>query len=87
MSSQTIVGVAFRLKDGTVYSAPRPARHGGHLLPEGHLPVSHGDITQGFVLDDGTFVDRFEGLLIAQYGGQLIRKTSPVDRLFSEDLW
>lgn len=74
-----IVGVAYRLPEsvgGHVWSSPRPARH---------LAIS--EATQGFVLGDGTFVDRFEALAIARANGQLIRKTEPADRLFSEDLW
>lgn len=77
--TRTITGVAYRLPleaGGTVWSAPRPARH---CCPPG--------TTQGFILDDGRFVDRFEALAIAQANGQLIRKTQPEDRLFSEDLW
>ncbi len=74
-----ITGVAYRFPEsagGRVWSSPRPARH---CCPRG--------TTEGFVLQDGTFVDRFEALKIAKANGQLIRKTGPEDRLFSEDLW
>lgn len=74
-----IVGVAYRFPEsagGTVWSAPAPARH-----------CCPGGTTQGFVLSDGTFVDRFEALEIARSNGQLKRKTGPEDMLFSEDLW
>jgi hypothetical protein len=79
----SVTHVAYRLPDeagGTVWSAPRPARH----IVFGE---NYGDIVQGFVLDDGSFVDRVEGLAIAKANGQMIRKTQPEDRLFSEDLW
>jgi len=42
---------------------------------------------QGFVDNLGEFHDRFEALKIASAAGQLIRKTPPNDRLFSEDLY
>jgi hypothetical protein len=77
-----ITHVAYRLPDGTVWSAPRPARHSVPVKP-----CDAGDIVQGFLTDSGAFVDRFEALPIAQAAGQLIRKTPPEDRLFSEDVW
>lgn len=42
--------------------------------------------TQGFVTQDGRFVDRREAKRIAYRAGQLIRETHPTD-LFSEDVW
>lgn len=45
---------------------------------------------QGFVDQYGVFMDRFEALMVAQDAGQLNicrPKTSPENRLFSEDLY
>lgn len=42
---------------------------------------------QGFVDQQGVFMDRYEALGVAQAACQLIRKTNPPDRLFSEDLY
>lgn len=45
---------------------------------------------QGFIDQHGVFMDRFEALLVATEAGQINRyreKTTPVDRLFSEDLY
>lgn len=42
---------------------------------------------QGFVDNFGVFVDRFEALKIAQEANQIIKKTTPFDRLFSEDIY
>lgn len=45
---------------------------------------------QGFVDQDGVFMDRKEALVVATEAGQINtrrRKTSPTDRLFSEDLY
>ncbi len=41
---------------------------------------------QGFVTEYGYFVDRYTGLYIAQYFGQIESKFNPIDRLCSEDL-
>lgn len=45
---------------------------------------------QGFVDQHGVFMDRFEALIVATEAGQINRyreKTTPIDRLFSEDLY
>lgn len=45
---------------------------------------------QGFVDQHGVFMDRFEALTVATEAGQINRyreKTTPIDRLFSEDLY
>lgn len=42
--------------------------------------------SQGFVTENGYFVDRILGLEIALYYSQIDYKTSPKDELFSEDL-
>jgi hypothetical protein len=40
---------------------------------------------QGFVTHDGRFVDRIEGLRIAEEAGQIVKKHNPQDQLLSED--
>ncbi len=42
---------------------------------------------QGFMLQDGSFIDRVEALQLARQNGQLRDKNKIGDRLFSEDLW
>ena len=42
--------------------------------------------TQGFVTENGYFVDREAGLSIAEYFNQINTKYPPPDRLLSEDL-
>jgi hypothetical protein len=42
---------------------------------------------QGFMLQDGGFIDRVEALQLASQNGQLRNKNRIGDRLFSEDLW
>jgi hypothetical protein len=83
----TIVAAAIRDHDGTVYSVPRPGRH-HHVI---RLMVEAGrpkPITgeQGFVLEDGRFVNREEGAQMALASGQIEELHWPPD-LFSEDLW
>lgn len=41
---------------------------------------------QGFVTENGYFVDRKTALIIATYYGQIEKKFNPLDRLVSEDL-
>lgn len=43
------------------------------------------DGQQGFVTTTGRFVDRIEGLKIAEAANQIIKKHHPKDRLLSED--
>ncbi len=42
--------------------------------------------TQGFVTENGFFVDRYVGLMIAEHFHQINEKHRPLDRLMSEDL-
>ena len=42
--------------------------------------------TQGFVTENGFFVDREAGLLIAEHFDQIDIKHPPIDKLMSEDL-
>lgn len=78
---------AIRYK-GTVYSVPRPGRHHHVVLlmaMRGLGPETMHD--QGFVTNKGRYVDRQEGVVIARNAGQIIKKTSPDNYLFSEDVW
>ena len=82
-----ITGVAIKDHDGTVYSLPKPNAH-HHVIA---LMVSLGKPKpisgeQGFVLEDGRFVDRIEGAAIALKSGQISKLHWP-PRLYSQDLW
>lgn len=86
---EKILGPAIRHPDGLIYAIGRRGRHHHcirymNTLGRAGLSNTHD---QGFVTTHGRYVDRFEALGIAQAAGQLIRKTPPPDRLFSEDLW
>lgn len=69
-----------------------------HSLPMNILLQDHpnlkGDVLkdkreQGFIDQKGVYMNRFEALEVARRAGQLygMVKTSPVDRLFSEDIY
>ena len=70
-------------------------RHGGeglyHVIDSlnDRMKLAHKEHEdeQGFVNQRGEFLNRFEALLVAAVAGQLIKKTMPADRLFSEDLY
>lgn len=77
-----------------IFTMPRPARHGDimatlWLLNQG----AAGGCEQGFLTDDGTFLDRKEAYIHAIANAQPwradARKTGKYmgDQLFSEDLW
>ena len=70
------------LKDNSIYMG----REGHHVIfpmePIGVLRCAE----QGFVTENGYFVDRITALGIAEYYGQIEHKYNPQDRLVSEDL-
>lgn len=74
-----------------IHTLPRPARHHDiirALATEILLPTPIGG-TQGFILDDGTFVNRVDALNVAIKSGQVKLENchAPKTGLFSEDLW
>lgn len=83
--SATITGVAAQL-DGFVFTAPRPKRHHNILWDAAKFGLGHDLHDQGFVLQDGRYVDRLEGARIALETGQIERLQWP-PLLYSEDLW
>jgi hypothetical protein len=74
--------------EGEVYSLPKPSRHHNILhmmIKELKLKkVTSGE--QGFLTENGEFVDRIEAGKIALSCGQCDDLVTP-PRLFSEDLW
>lgn len=49
--------------------------------------MKRGDVVQGFIDNQGTFLNREEALLVAQAAGQVRYKHGPDYELFSEDLY
>lgn len=102
-----ITGVALRMTDGRVWSLPKPNRH-GHLFPLIHQTIGDKkkslrmlrDHVQGFVDDQGRFLNRREAFDEAFRCNQVLPPYNPVKpserrgkvdptprELFSEDMW
>lgn len=81
-----IVAAAIRAGE-LIVSMPRPARHHTILEPFDKITgiiVEPDD--QGFLTNDGRYVDRIEGAKIAIEAGQIGKLQWP-PYLYSEDLW
>lgn len=77
-------------KTGRIYSVAVPGRHHNvvSLMKQvGAAGHGHEGSVQGFITSRGRFLGRREALKVATLANQLIRKTPPDDRLFSEDVW
>lgn len=91
-----IVSAAIRLSPmGPIISVPKPKRHSDifALLQAMDIRLVRGSYIQGFLTDEGKFLDRYEAMNhvlevhqpIRYANGDTICKKSDV--LFSEDLW
>lgn len=81
-----IVAAAIK-QDGMVCFVPRPGRHHDVIRRMAAAGIPTPIVgEQGFVTDDGLFVNRKHALAIAQEAEQIIRKGAGSE-LFSEDLW
>ena len=82
-----IVAAAIR-QDGMICSVPRPGRH-HHVIramATAGIPIPIvGE--QGFLTDDGLFVDRKRALAIAKTAKQIHGKNGNPNELYSEDVW
>src|SRR6185312_8153083 len=88
---ERIIGVACHDElDNLIWYSPPPARHGNlvAIINEYTSDRWHkAKIVQGFLTSHGRFLNREQALIIALLQNQLIRKTPPENRLFSEDLF
>jgi hypothetical protein len=84
-----ILSSAIRHPNGMIFSATSPCKHHQliRLMSRYGMAGVKNTRDQGFLTSDGHFVDRRIALEIATDAGQIIRKTSPKDKLFSEDMW
>lgn len=84
-----IAAAAIRF-EGVLYSLPPPHRH-HHIIrlivdTTGVKSIMHEE--QGFIDDQGNFLDRETAMKVAQAAGQIIDGRAPVLReLYSENLW
>jgi hypothetical protein len=81
-----IVSVAIR-RGKLIFSIEAPARH-HHVLHTMDLQekIDAIDVDQGFLTNEGKFVDREEAFKIALAANQLLA-IHPLKELFSEDIW
>lgn len=75
-------------QDDTIYCLPKPFRHHDVIRTMVDVCKLPKPVTgeQGFMTNDGDFVDRKEALEIAFSCGQVEEPIAPPN-LFSEDLW
>jgi len=79
-----------RKSDGKIWTGKRHSNVILKIIQEGEeLSVSHEFFIQGFVTDDGRFVDRREAFIIAKDCNQLLNPKDPwaEPTLMSEDLY
>ncbi len=84
----TVVAAAFQLR-GKTYHLPPPARHHNVIWlmrEEGVTEDQNEEWLQGFLLSDGSFVDRKVAAAVALEAEQTEEIKWPPD-LYSEDLW
>ena len=94
MRQRRVVCAAVRYQCGTMLVGPR--HFDGVMLSQyrrhfgeghaGHAPGVEKSV-QGFLDQKGVFMDRYEALEVAKSSNQILDKTHPEDRLFSEDLY
>lgn len=84
---ETIEQAAIRVGT-TVYSVPRPGRHGDVFAFMRTQGCDDVGFDQGFKTSQRNFVDREEAMRIARRAGQILKDpTFQPDTLFSEDVW
>jgi len=77
-----IIAAAVIDENNNVHSLNPPMRH--HNIIHKLFPIKI--IEQGFLLNDGTFIDRLTAASIAIKSGQINKLNNPPE-LFTEDLW
>lgn len=81
--SERIAQAAVRSKNGIVFTIDPPARHIDIIR---HEVMPELDFEQGFLTEDGRFVDRKEARRIAEAAGQIVGGPA-TDSLYTENLW
>ena len=84
-----ITGVAIISHEGEVISLPAPNRHHNvirHMVDKLKHPIPIMGL-QGFVCEDGTFLDRVCAKVVAINQGQLLERHQDGEELFSECVW
>lgn len=86
--TRRVVCAAVRYSNGKVLTG---ARHFGPMMREQHramgISAEERVLDQGFLDQWDVFMTRQEALEVAQAAQQILEKTHPADRLFSEDIY
>lgn len=84
-----VVAVAVKYQD-LIATLPPPARHSDvvHAMTRFKGAVTPTvEVTQGFLLSDGTFANRKQARVCAELNNQLLPRACSLSELYSEDLW
>lgn len=81
------------VRDGQIWTLPRPARHHNIIwamndvdgVKDGKIIRAHG--IRGFIDEEGNFMTRVEAAIRAEECKQLTKPLDAPPNLFSEDLW
>jgi hypothetical protein len=91
MNLLKIVCAAVLYSDGVMLVGPR---HLDNVMLEQYkraytnkIAPEESNAIYGFLDNNGLFLNRYEALIIAQEAKQIVEKTNPQDKLFSEDLY
>jgi len=73
----------------SVFFLPKPNRHYNlfKVIKKTGYDIQINSCEQGFLTDDGKFVDRKTAKKIAIESGQILKGSHDLEELFSEDLW
>lgn len=86
---EKVLAAAVKHPSGMVYTALNPGRHHHVIRFMSALKVSGISNTrrQGFITTHGRFVDRRDGLSMAERNRQIVKKHPAPWELYSEDMW
>lgn len=79
-----VVCAAIKMPSGMILCG---VRHCDEIMYEQNSRQPMFEGIQGFIDNRGNFLDRYEAMQLAESARQLIKKTPPEDRLFSEDIY
>lgn len=86
---EKILSAAIQHPNGFIYTALNPGRHHHVIRFMSAHKVAGISVTrnQGFLTTHGRFVDRRDGLTMAQQHKQIVKKHPAPWELYSEDMW
>ena len=73
------------IKTSIIHSVPQPLRHSDIMCSLDFESLRNAK--QGFLTNEGRFVNRIEAFNIAKAAGQIIHKDDLTNELYTEDMW